>query len=294
MTTAASLAMRRKARDGSEPQKLEIVRRNRRFELELSEGEAGEWHDDNPYLTHFWNGLSIMFPAGERFFIDSVRRFRGRIDDPQLVEDIRAFLSQEGVHTREHEAFNAALAKHGFPVAALESITRVSLWATRATSARWQLAITLAFEHFTATLADAVLRDPRILEEASPAVAELWRWHCVEEIEHKSVAFDVYEAIAPGTIGHLRRVLVMLIVTANYLPYIMFHQVVLAAFDRPIPDPSAILRAVRFLWSDPGLIRRGLGLYLSYFRPGFHPWEHDNSDLVRAWKASENSEAERR
>lgn len=264
-----------------------IERRDVHFDLGAV--HAGRWHSDNPYISHFWNGLSLMFPDGERFFVDSVRRVRQGISDAQLQEQIRAFLSQEGTHAREHRSYNDVLRKQGYPARLLEWMTRLSLWSTRVTSARWQLAITCAFEHFTATLADAVLRDPRLFEDAAPTYAALWRWHCIEETEHKAVAFDVYDAIAPGLIGYLRRIIAMWFVTLNFLPYTAVLQLLLAAHDGVLLDFDAASVALRYFWERPGLIRRGIGLYASYYRPGFHPWDHENQALIDHWRKSQSS-----
>ena len=252
--------------------------------FELADEHAGRWHSDNPYISHFWNGLSLMFPEGERFFMQSVARVRKQIRDPELQREIASFLSQEGIHSREHAKYNQTLGRQGYPVQVLEWVTRWALRSTRVTSARWQLAITCAFEHFTATLADTVLSDPHFLEGASPELAALWRWHCAEEIEHKSVAFDVYEELSPGAIGYLRRVAIMAYLTANFLPYTMAHQLLLASRDRLLPDPREVRQALQYFWLRPGLIPRGLRLYLAYYRPGYRPWEHDNSDHFEGWR----------
>jgi predicted metal-dependent hydrolase len=256
----------------------------RDLHFDLPAVHAGRWHSANPYISHFWNGLSIMFPDGERFFMDSVRRVRPGIDDGQLQEQIRAFLSQEGIHAREHRSYNDVLREQGYPARLLGWVTGLALWSTRVTSARWQLAITCAFEHFTAMLADAALRDPRLFEDAVPAYAALWRWHCVEETEHKAVAFDTYEAVAPGLVGYLRRVIAMSFVTANFLPYTLVLQLLLAAHDGVLLDLGAAGDALRYFWERPGLIRRGIGLYADYYRPGFHPWDNENKLLVDHWR----------
>jgi predicted metal-dependent hydrolase len=259
-----------------------LVPRDVTFDLE--DEHAGRWHSDNPYISHFWNGLSLMFPEGERFFMRSVSRVRKQIRDPELQKEIAAFLGQEAIHTREHNRYNDLLRRQGYPAQMLEWVTRLSLRSTQVTSARWQLAITCAFEHFTATLADAVLNDPTVLDGASPEFAALWRWHCAEEIEHKAVAFDVYNEISPGVIGYLRRVLIMAFLSANFLPYSMVHQILLASRDRTLLDPREAMRALQYFWSHPGLIPRGLRLYLAYYRPGYNPWDHDNAEAVERWR----------
>jgi len=257
--------------------------------FDLGDEPAGRWHRNNPYISHFWNGLSLMFPEGERFFVRSVARLRKQVRDPQLRRDIAAFLAQEGMHSRAHVQYNRTLRRQRYPTRLLELVTRVALRSTQVTSARWQLAVTCGFEHFTATLADAILGNPEFLDGAAPAFADLWRWHCAEEIEHKSVAFDVYAELAPGAIGYLRRVLVMAFLTANFLPYALVHQIVLSTGDRIVPDPREVARAVQFFWMRPGLVPRGLRLYLAYYRPGFRPWEHDNADKVEHWRRDQRT-----
>lgn len=264
-----------------------IEPRDLRFDLE--DEHAGRWHSDNPSISHFWNGLSLMFPEGERFFMRSVARVRDQIRDPELQREVAAFLRQEGVHTREHVKYNDALRAQGYPTEILEWVSWLSLRSTQMTSARWQLAITCAFEHYTATLADAVLEDPAVLEGASPELAALWRWHCAEELEHKAVAFDVYEELSPGVIGYLRRVLVMSILSAYFLPYTMVHQQTLAARDRIVPRAREVVDALRFFWGRPGIIRRGVRLYLDYFRPGYHPWDHDHGPALERWRRGSES-----
>ena len=168
----------------------------RDLRFDLSGVQAGRWHSDNPYISHFWNALSITFPDGERFFMDSVRRVRREIRDGHLQEQIRAFLSQEGIHAREHRAYNDLLREQGYPAQWPERLTRLALWLTRVTSARWQLALTCALEHFTATLAELVLTSEETRDLfGHEEVRNLFVWHALEESEHKAVAFDVYRAV---------------------------------------------------------------------------------------------------
>jgi predicted metal-dependent hydrolase len=259
----------------------------RNLSFDLTSDHPRHWHSDDPDITHFFNALSLMFPAGERFFMHSMRRFLRDIDDPQLRKDVLAFLAQEGFHSREHDRYNKAIRDQGYWTARwLELVSRLALDLTRRfTGSRWQLAITCGFEHLTATLADTVLRDPRVLRDAEAEYAALWRWHCVEETEHKAVAFDVYSAVAPGLLGYLRRALVMGIITINFFPYILVHQVSLAGLDDPLRALRPNPRALRFFWGTPGIIRQGIRSYLSYFHPRFHPWWHDNRELVDRWRA---------
>ena len=71
------------------------------------------WYDDNPYLTHFFNALSSVFPEGEKFFINSVRNYQDEIVDPALKSEVTAFIAQEAHHGQSHKALNQLIEDNG-------------------------------------------------------------------------------------------------------------------------------------------------------------------------------------
>ena len=83
------------------PTDVPVLPRNREYDIARS--LARNWFDNHPFKTAWFNAMSITFPLGEKFFIDSVRYFANRIEDPKLNEDIRGFCGQEGFHRREHQ-----------------------------------------------------------------------------------------------------------------------------------------------------------------------------------------------
>src|SRR5256885_4428190 len=167
------------------------------------------WHPRGAHVSHWFNAMSIFFPEGEKFFIASVRKHQERVTDERLREDVKGFIGQEAMHGREHRVYNAWLAQHGYPVDKLEQgVIDLLAFTTRWTPRGSQLASTLALEHLTAIMADNLLGDPRVLEGVDPRISALWRWHAIEETEHKAVAFDVYRAAYGGIRGYLRRVIV--------------------------------------------------------------------------------------
>jgi len=233
-------------------------------------------------VTAFLDGLSVFFPAGERFFVSSVRAHQDCVRDPTLAQQVRAFCGQEGVHSREHARYNAHLAAQGFPVDELEARVKTLLdGVTRRAPALNQLAVTCALEHFTALMGHMLLGDSRLLEGADPKMAALWRWHAAEENEHKTVAFDVYRA-AGG--GYLRRAVVMIGATIIFWTKVYEHQVAMMradGIDRSWDEWRAL---GRFLFIDPGGMGRLLRPYLQYFRPSFHPSDIDTEALLDDWK----------
>jgi predicted metal-dependent hydrolase len=256
----------------------------RNLDFDLPTDGPRYWHGGNPFITHFFNGLSIMFPEGEKFFMDAVRHYDKELADPVLRAEVKGFSGQEALHSREHRHYNERLAERGYPVAALERHARWIVDLDRKMPAAAQLALTCALEHFTAIMADTVLRQPETFRDAHPKYAEIWRWHALEEAEHKSVAFDVYRAVAPGWIGYLRRIAIMLSTTILFSLHVLAFQLILVAHDGKLSDFRSLRESFAYFWGRKGFLRTSLRAYASYYRPSFHPWEHDNSELITTLK----------
>lgn len=274
------------------PVDLQIVKRDVRFDV--APDEVRGWHPDGLHVAHFFNALSLLFPEGESFFIDSVRHYRDRIRSPKLAAEVQGFLGQEAMHSREHKRYNHALEAAGLPAKALDEQLRIVLDEVRArVSPEQALAITIALEHFTAIMADVALGDPANLGGADARFAALWRWHAIEETEHKAVAFDVYrEVVGEGRRAYWLRVRVMLLITLAFWADVFRHTVALVRADGATTDVRGWWRLFRFLWVKPGGMWRIWRLWLDYFRRDFHPWQHDNRGHVEAWKAAYAEPAE--
>jgi hypothetical protein len=240
------------------------------------------WHGGRRSVTLFLNNLSVFFPEGERFFIASVKAHAACVAGRPEEEAVRRFGQQEGYHSREHSRYNQVLAAQGYPVAAMEArVSRLLRRVRRRAPLRRQLAITCALEHFTALLAQIFLSDPRLLDGAHPEMAALWRWHAVEELEHKAVAFDVYKA-AGGP--YLERVLVMLVVTVIFWAKVIEQQARMMAADGLFATVREWAALLRFLFIKPGGLQKLARPYLAYFHPRFHPSDLDHSHLVAPWR----------
>lgn len=240
------------------------------------------WHGGSRSVTAFFNNLSIFFPAGERFFIHSVKAHKDLIEDPRLASEAKNFYAQEGIHSREHVRYNNMLRAQGYPVDAMERrVERLLRVVTFLLGNRLQLAVTSALEHFTALMAHWLLATPVALRGAHPTMAALWRWHAAEENEHKAVAFDVYR-VAGG--HYLERVVVMVLATVIFWAKVFEHQVRMMHCDRTLWSWSEWRALYRYTIVDNGM-HRLIPLYLSYYRPSFEPWELDNRDLLSQWQA---------
>lgn len=196
-----------------------IVRRNVELSYDANKNYSF-YYEENPVVTSLFVVLSAMFSPGEMFFIESIRNVRNQIKDEKLLEDIRAFIAQEAFHSREHKTLNNHLIHSNYPeVIEIEAKTKARLDKLRKLSTVEQVAATVVMEHYTATLARLLLTDQLIKRKTTQESRNLWEWHALEELEHKSVAFDVLNAI--GGNSSKNRKLALARVTKLIMP-IMF------------------------------------------------------------------------
>jgi len=276
------------------PADLSITPRDRRFGRETATPRL--WHGGRIEATAIYNALSATFPVGEAFFVESVRAFREGAP-PKLAEEIQGFTTQEAIHSREHDAFNKRAARSGYDLSKLEQQVEWRLSITRAKPPIVGLAATMALEHFTAILAHQLLANPRHLAGAEQETADLWRWHAVEEIEHKGVAYDAWlHATRDWPKGKRWKVKakVMLLVTRNFVI-----DRTAGALELMRQDGVTGIRAwttlLWCLWVRPGMFRKIAGAWFKFFLPGFHPWDEDDRHLLAAYeRISGGVEAERK
>jgi predicted metal-dependent hydrolase len=261
------------------PVDLAITPRDRRFGRNMDQRRW--WANGDPYATALYNALSVTFPVGEAFFVESVRAHRDGAP-PKLAQEIAAFTRQEVMHTREHVAFNRRVVDAGYDVSRLEKAVDERLAFTRSKHPIVSLAATMALEHFTAILAHQLLADPRHLDGADPQAADLWRWHALEEIEHKGVAYDTWSHATRDWTRFKRwsvKAKVMLFVTRNFFLDRTKGALDLLAQDG-LTGPKAWAGLAYVALVKPGMIRQILGQWLAFFLPGFHPWNHDDRALI--------------
>ena len=269
------------------PADVSINPRNREYAIARS--LERDWFDNHAFKTAWFNAMSITFPLGEKFFIDSVRHFSDQIDDPKLNEDIRGFCGQEGFHRREHQRYNETLCEQrGYDLAKMEGRLEKNIKrAYKMLSPLERLATTAAFEHITAIMAESALADDNPMTGlAEPVMQELWDWHAAEEMEHKSVAFDVFRAVG-GSEALRKRA--MRGATTFLLLDVLVGLVHMLRKDGKLWSPRLWWQGWKFLFFKGGILRRVWPAYKEYFRDGFHPWQRDTRPLLEAWKAHEET-----
>jgi predicted metal-dependent hydrolase len=256
-----------------------ITVRDRRF----GRGAAQErwWAGGDPIATAWFNALSATFPRGETLFVDAVKAFR---DDapPRLAAEIRAFVRQEVNHSREHLAFNRAAAAAGYDLGAIDAWVEQMIGRIYARPPHAWLAVTIALEHFTAMFAHQFLAHPEHFAGSQGEQAELWRWHAVEELEHKGVAYDTWLHATRHWSRWKRwkvKSVLMLIISRRFVVHRFRDASALLAQDG-IAGWRARARLAWYLVGRPGILRRVFPAWCAYFLPGFHPWNRDDRALI--------------
>jgi hypothetical protein len=251
--------------------------RNPRLAFEA--GIPRHWLGGFVPATHFFNGMNLVFPDGERFFIRAVRACAGGVRDPRLLEQVQSFAGQEGRHAHEHQRYFEVLRGQGYEIDRfLGRFARFCAGLTRRLPAPLQLAMTAGAEHYTAIFGAYAL-DDALIREAHPVMRRLIVWHAAEEIEHKAVAYDVLRATHPG---YALRLAGFLLATLALFGWTLSGARMLVRQDR-VP-PRELRRQHRELRRrDAGRLPRMLLAGVArYLRPGFHPNQSDELALAHA------------
>jgi predicted metal-dependent hydrolase len=240
------------------------------------------WMANNAAATAIANGVNLLFPHGERFFVRSVKRFLGQVDDPALRAAIKGFFGQEGRHAHAHDEFNAILRAQGYEIDRfLDSYKRISSWIEDHTPAKLNLAITAAAEHFTAILAEGAFTQD-VLDKAAPEMRALLAWHAAEEIEHKAVAFDVLQAVDPS---YALRITGLVYATAILGGFWLWAAVML--MRQEAVGPLGAWRQLGHMPRRDPIVRRvflrGIRQYLAR---DFHPSHNATERIASDWMAA--------
>ena len=131
------------------------------------------------------------------------------------------------------------------------------------------------------------LTNPDMFFDADVPQADIWRWHAIEEIEHKGVAYDTY-LWATRDWPRFRRWFLksyaMLDVTVRFIKHRSADALTMLAQDG-MTGWRVKARLAWYLAGKPGIFRRIFPAWLSYFLPGFHPWNHDDRALIRKYES---------
>jgi predicted metal-dependent hydrolase len=269
------------------PEEIKI----RRVNFSFDKKNPRFYYKNNPFSTHFINALHIVFPTGERFFVNAVLKHRHEIEDEKLIKQVRNFCGQEGIHSSMHERFWNILKENGYEIKGYEHhidnllhkiISKIKIEGTRINNI--DLVATVCLEHFTALFGHAIFMHVDTNKDTVPEdIAELFQWHAAEEIEHKNVAFDVSKKVDKDE--YIKRVTLMPIVTALLYFYLSIGTLMLIYQDRKYLKLSQLPK--QFYDFATGLFTDLHGdmyaEFLKFFRKDFHPSDINDYHLAEAF-----------
>lgn len=237
------------------------------------------WCDNEPSLTHYFTGLSTLFPEGESYFVRSVRALRPLAKaNKQLDRDIGAFIGQEAMHSKEHHAFHVSAQQYDLDPESLERVTGIILKGMESLfPEKWNLLVTVGLEHYTAVLVTTMMRSTHTLMN-DETIRNLWLWHSIEETEHKAVAYDLYQYLyGEGLAAYLPRVAIFTLSLALITTMSTVYHIVLMKRDRQLFNFRSWRRFAAFAQQHYKIF---IPQFLAYYRTDFHPNDVDESDLV--------------
>lgn len=242
----------------------------RRLLIDLETPFALRWNGGDAFRSALFNALSMSFPVGEQFFIDSVRAGLKALPEEKRValeKEVQGFVAQEATHRRIHATFNAQLDRLGCN----------NTWAPRSAArikgnefrgVKFHVASTAAVEHFTAILSAWIFRHPEVFEGSEPRLITLWRWHAAEEAEHRSTAFDMFRALEGSEEGRRD---VFRVITTIFLSNLVRQTIRNLWDDGSLFKWSTWRSAYKVLFVKDGMFRGNIGPWREYLAPDFHP-----------------------
>ena len=262
-----------------------------KLQFNLDQDIPKYWMAGDAFQSRFWDALSLIFPPGEKYFMNCVRDFRDQISDPQMLQDIKDFNRQEAQHGMVHRQDNERLRRQGVDV---DSLTRyvdekLNGGYRKTYSKGYNLAMTSALEHFTSIIAHSLFDKRDVMKGADPRVRAMYSWHAIEEVEHKGVAYDVMEDYAK--VGYFKRAYALMHATVMFPSTIFYVQRRLLKHDgfTTLQRANLLLKGLGWMFKPGGLLQPMLKAYWHYYKPGYHPWQETEQPGYEQWLAAFNA-----
>ncbi len=240
-----------------------------------------EYREDEYYKLVLLNAFSIALPSGEKFFIDSLKRHLSDICSQEHKDFVRVFVMQEAVHSKYHTIYNKTFCKeNGYSLKRLEApFLFNSGYVTSNNTKKYCLALTVCLEHLTAVASEAILKNDW-LSSYSPRIEKFWKWHALEEIDHRSVAFDIFRSIYDDKIFLDQVMREVCIKFSRFLEITMCAMV--SHDEQDTKKLKSWLRNSDFMTGEHGVIPYFMNLIDRFFESDFHPKTHFDNILLES------------
>lgn len=249
-----------------------------KLKFQYSQDIEKHWFHGSSAKTHVLNSLTLMLPAGEKFFVRSVKNVLDQVQDLSIRESAKGFITQEMHHYNAHEAYFQNMRDQGYEIDFWTGLFQTVLldWMEPKLGKELNLAMTAGFEHFTSLIAEIGL-ESNVLEGVHPEMKELFEWHAAEEIQHKGVCFDVLNEVN-DSFGI--RVAAMFLGTGLLGSVLVLVPTHLVFQDKKLFDLETWKDFAEFYFTKEAFLPKAFSKFLEYFDPSFHPWNVDNMHLA--------------
>lgn len=257
-----------------------------------------QWIPGEAISSHAVSALNLMLPVGEKMFVEIFGRALPHIRDEKLREDVIGFIGQEQTHADTHDrALTEYFVDHGLDVSSFTEAADAFLDVFRkqldslSPAAEYRLVVfgvgmIAGLEHFTSTGGDWLLNHDFEKFGADPVITDMFRWHGAEEVEHRSVAFDLAHHL-----GVTRKALVgqYIAMTAAVIGGLAIGGTLITRGDPRMPNVGpikAIRLAVRAMDRDALFDWKMISsAFRAYLQPGFTPESIGNTAEAVAYLA---------
>ncbi|HLM52895.1 MAG TPA: metal-dependent hydrolase [Pseudoxanthomonas sp.] len=252
----------------------------RRFEASMPLDTPKHWLPGDEVVSSILNAYTILVPANEGFYVRTLKACMPRVRDPVLRARCIQFIRQEAQHGVAHTRYWDNLDAQGYRFRSFERCAdRLIFRVMEKIGPLWlRASLVSCVEHINAYVGYEFLSQD-ILADADPAVKELMEWHFAEEIEHRRVAFDLLQAIAPS---YGVRVLGFAMTVGLFYALIGGQAVALLAQDGILWRRKTLAQLRSHLGGGHRMFRKTVAHLASYLRPGFHPSQLGGDALAEA------------
>lgn len=241
------------------------------------------------WASAYFAALSIFLTYGEELVIETARYHRDFIQDPILKQRITALIGQEALHSKVHNEYNDAMIPRHYPVTLYRFLAeKVFEYGFLKFPQPLKLSMMAGIEHFTAVLAEYMMKHEDHFYYSDDAKTRgLWMWHMLEESEHKDVAYDVYQVLSGN---YVLRIAGFALAFATIMGGVTLGAVLLPFLQNPKNLVSlsfwkeAQTSAGLLFGAKNGVFGSTTGHILDYFRPDFHPNDHDTTAFLAYYK----------
>lgn len=273
------------------------------------------WIYDNPFATHLINAVHLILPVGELWMCRVFNQALPFVTDEKLRSDVKGFIAQEAHHAAAHKVAQDYLRHYGYDIDGLLNYIELAfkklgvdsplgLTLPKSLQPHWltvRVGIAASVEHFTSMLGTWCLdTQPWQEQMADEAMSDLFVWHLAEEVEHRSVAFDLYMHLCGEenkNFAYLQRQAIMAAVAPSFIMILHHCFKSLAKGDRELNVP---LKLDLFNVAKQSVVENArskqvpsfvemVGSLKRWIRPSYHPYYE--GDTAKALQVMENSSA---